>query len=81
MARCKSCGAEIVFIGTASGKQMPVNAKPIKFFADKDKGNELFVTGSGATVKGYRASDGDRTGYISHFATCPNANTHRRKKP
>ena len=31
-------------------------------------------------MKDYKDSDGDITGYISHFATCPQADRHRRPR-
>lgn len=80
MSRCKSCGAEIIWIKTFSGKSMPCDPENIPFYAGE--GKELFVTAGGAVVHGTRAyaeSELTHTGYISHFATCPNANEHRRR--
>jgi len=80
MSKCKSCGAEIRWIKTFSGKSMPVDAEPVNFYADG--GKELFVTSNGAVVHGTRTDgtqDHTHIGYISHFATCPNADTHRKR--
>jgi hypothetical protein len=80
MSKCRSCGAEILWITTFSGKKMPVDAEKIHFYAGE--GNELFVTDGGAVVHGTRAEEGQEhthIGYISHFATCPNADKHRRR--
>lgn len=76
MSRCRSCGAEIKWVRTFSGKAMPVDPEQISFEADG--GREIFVTASGAVAHGTRVPDGHRTGYISHFATCPNAAAHRK---
>lgn len=59
MAKCKSCGAEIVWITTINGKSMPCNAE-----------KTTIVTEDGKTI----------TGHISHFATCPQAATFRKKE-
>ena len=77
---CKSCGAPIRWIKTVSGKSMPVDAQEVFF---KAGGKELFVTSSGAVIHGTRDEENPgtntRIGYISHFATCPNANKHRKR--
>ncbi len=78
MTVCKSCGAEIKWILTFSGKAMPVDPEPIHFYAGE--GKEVFVTDSGAVVHGTRAEGQEHTmtGYTSHFATCPYADQHRK---
>jgi hypothetical protein len=60
IVRCSSCRAMIVWLKTAKGKNMPVDADTVKpedtiFDPDSDQ--------------------------ISHFATCPNANQHRKPGP
>lgn len=80
MAQCRSCGAEIKFIKLTTGKWNPVD--PQKRTLIEGDGNEVIVTESGEVIKGRFASldDGaNRSGYISHFATCPNANQHRKR--
>lgn len=49
MARCKSCGADIVWITTRSGKPMPCDVGLIPFWA-KVKAKEKVVTDSGDVV-------------------------------
>lgn len=81
MSKCRSCGAEIIWIKTFSGKRMPVDAEKIPFYAGE--GEELFVTAGGAVVHGTRAGAEDEhtyTGYISHFATCPDAERFRKRR-
>ncbi len=83
-ASCRSCGADIIWAVTSTGSRMPVDAQPV------DGGNVLLtergapVSGNPplATVVGKQAQpnlfgdDGPR--YVSHFSTCPNADSHRR---
>jgi len=74
---CRSCGARIRWIRTVGGKAMPCNAQPITF--TRGGGPETFVTPEGKVERGKRDPGGDLTGYISHFATCPQADRHRRR--
>ena len=81
MSKCKSCGREIIWIRTFSGKKMPCDPEKIQFHAGE--GRDLFVTSGGAVVHGTRAEAGEErchVGYISHFATCPDADKFRRRK-
>jgi hypothetical protein len=77
VARCSSCHAEIVWGRTATGhKAMPLDAEPDP--------NGLWALDGNNTV--FKATDlvvaalGDGPRYTSHFATCPNAASHRKKK-
>lgn len=78
---CRSCGAEIIWIRMASGKMMPVNARPIAYdpAALSDKDAMTLVTASGKVEKGHFNPGACRIGYTSHFATCPAAASHRKK--
>ena len=81
MTKCRSCGAEIKFIKLKSGKWNPVD--PQKRTLVEGEGNEVIITDSGEVVTGRFASldeGANRSGYISHFATCPNANQHRKER-
>ena len=81
ISKCKSCGAAIRWKKTMTGKMMPVDYEQIAFYPDSE-GKELFVTDGGSVVHGVRAPEEANIvhfGYISHFATCPNADQHRRK--
>jgi len=67
MPTCKTCGAEILWIVTPTGKAHPVDAKPEKrwvtvFSLDEDGGEEWALVDT----------------YLTHFATCPQADQHRR---
>ena len=79
--KCRACGAPIIFLKTAKGKTMPVDEGAVFFKAHPD-GKELFILGDGSTMRGNQVSDraeGDQFGYISHFATCPNADDFRKR--
>lgn len=85
MAKCKSCGAEIIWIKTANGKSMPCDAAGISYSVDLHpgaKGEEVLnlITDRGTIVRTMFDPGGDKIGYTSHFATCPNANQHRKKR-
>lgn len=56
---CKSCRARIVWMKTAAGRSIPVDA---------------------ATVNPDQETFDPLLGHISHFATCPDASQHRRRK-
>lgn len=77
MPNCSSCGAEISWVVSAtSGVAMPLDAAPC---AD---GN-IVVSGGKAHVLNrslFAAEAPETPRYKSHFATCPNAAKHRRKR-
>jgi hypothetical protein len=74
MANCRSCGAIIKFIKTKKGKWMPVD--PELLTAEDVELGDVIVTDSGEVTK-VTEKTGIALGYISHFATCPNADEHR----
>lgn len=59
ITRCRSCNARIIWLKTAAGKNMPVDADSVE-----------------PTHEEFDA----KTGHVSHFSTCPNANKHRRQR-
>lgn len=65
--KCKSCFAEIRWVKTMSGKAMPVDAKPEKRFVITGNNDE------GTPVGDVRDT------FVSHFATCPQADAFRKK--
>ena len=77
MAKCKSCGAEIVWIKMKSGKAMPCDARSIPY-REVFSGGMKLVTEGGEVVTGCFDGTSDKVAYTSHFATCPNANAHRK---
>ena len=80
MSRCRSCGAEIKFIKLKeTGKWHPVN--PVKRIIMQGDGPETIITDAGEILRGKFAAyedGGNRSGYISHFATCPDAGRFRK---
>lgn len=67
LSLCKSCHAQIYWVQTESGKNMPV--------AD---GNIIFVNEK-AHVLRKDEEPGDVKRWVSHFVTCANSKQHRRK--
>ena len=82
MSKCRSCGAEIVWISMrATGKKMPCDPGLIPFWADI-KGKDTVITLDGETVRCKLTGEPDditNVGRVPHWATCPNADLHRRR--
>ena len=70
-AKCSSCGAAVIWTVTEAGKRMPVDATPA------GKVTVLVKNPDGSDTPVSRMRDH----FVSHFATCPNAQSHRTKKP
>ena len=67
MGKCRSCGAEVVWVKTRSGRSMPLDA------VNPNAGNVRIVDNVahvGADGSGH---------YVSHFSTCPEADQWRRR--
>lgn len=80
MTKCKSCGAEIVWIKLASGKAMPCDAEPITYWPGKAV---RIITPNGLVLSADltgKAGQALGMGYLSHFATCPYADQHRKAR-
>jgi len=70
---CSSCGAPIVWGITEAGKRMPLDKTP------HEKGNVVMVDGACLVLSGEALALARKDELlISHFATCPNAQKHRR---
>jgi hypothetical protein len=74
MALCFSCGAEIVWYMTERGRKIPLDPDPTP------DGNLILVEDivRYLTAEQRKQPVTDRR-YISHFATCPSAEQHRKK--
>lgn len=78
MALCRSCRAAITWCRTEKGRKMPVDALPAP--ATVHAG---FVLRDQTSPDGPLAISATRDQlpgeelYVSHFATCPNADQHR----
>lgn len=77
---CSSCGRPILWVSTPRGKAAPLDAEP------NDSGNIVLekpadprepILGRWLKVSEPRPEGQPR--YLSHFATCPDAQSHRRK--
>ena len=81
MTTCKSCGAPIIWIQSPKGKWIPCDEGLIPYKADRS-GKDSIVTHKGEIVRCQLTFEGkaDGMGRVSHWATCPNAEQHRRKK-
>lgn len=74
LSSCDSCGAPIRWVVTEGGKNMPIDAEP------SEKGNLLLIDRYVRFVKLAEREDRDVPLYLSHFATCPFADAHRRSR-
>lgn len=75
MAKCRGCGASIVWIKTAKGKMMPCNPQMVGFITKTGASGKI-VTSDGEVLSAEVTDDlGSSTGvgYIPHWATCPAA--------
>lgn len=73
VSRCRSCGAEIRWVQTITGKNVPIDAEPV------DDGNitlERVLGQERAVVNGQPSLVGGPL-YVSHFVTCPEAEEWR----
>lgn len=69
MSTCRSCGAEIVWAKTEHGRTIPLDAKPERRF--------VLNAGEGISFDSTTIARSVPT-FGSHFATCPNADEHRK---
>lgn len=79
---CRACGAEIGFIKSVAGKTIPVNVEQI-VYKQKEGGDLKIVTPNGEVISGCIPDDPQKAtgiGYISHFATCPEADKFRKSR-
>ena len=79
-ATCKSCGAPIIWIETPKHKWIPCDEGLKEYKIDR-AGPEAIVTQKGEIVRCRFdfVSEPDGMGRLAHWATCPNADQHRRR--
>lgn len=80
MAKCKGCGADIVWIKTPGGKSMPCDSAQLTYWKNSH-GSDIIVTPNGEVFRANLTGDlaqATGIGYRSHFATCPAANKFRK---
>ena len=83
MASCRSCAEPILWVGTAGGKRMPLDADPVKpaGVLGKPEAGQLIVVDDVAIVQRAGASHVISNAiYTSHFSTCPDADAHRKPR-
>jgi hypothetical protein len=71
---CRSCGARVLWVRTATGKPMPVDPRPNPSGNIRLRGNPD-VLGQ----EDLRHLPAGSPLYLSHFVTCPQAGQHRRR--
>lgn len=74
---CISCDAPLRWVKSANGKPMPLNREPAE--KDDPRGVIAIETNLFGDTVGLVVGPTHGT-HISHFATCPNADTHRRPR-
>ncbi len=74
--KCKGCGKEIVWIETASGRQMPCDAVPVYF--REDTPGRTIVLKNGVCVRGRIDNTSSYIGFIPHWETCVRSGMFRR---
>lgn len=74
MAKCSSCGADIFWSVTSTGKKIPIDSEPRK------DGN-IFISNESAVYITANSPESEATTprYVSHFATCPQSKDWRKK--
>jgi ssDNA-binding Zn-finger/Zn-ribbon topoisomerase 1 len=73
MAKCRGCGASIVWLQTANGKMIPCDPNPIGY-REREGARGKILTRAGKIVScDFTNNPGVETGYMPHFATCPKA--------
>ena len=80
--KCRYCSAEIIFVRTLSGREMPCNSTLTEVWAH-DKGKHTAIGNDGRTFKcsltrvAFRESE---YAYVVHWSECPGAGKARGKK-
>ncbi len=74
-AKCSSCGASIIWATSTKGKPMPVDAEPVP------NGNLVIERQVGNRVRAFDPLlDAPNDRFVSHFATCPDRDFHRKPR-
>ena len=82
MAKCKKCGADIVFIKTPKGKWMPCNEGLVEYhIGNTPDFDDVVVNDKGEVIQctfDFQCRP-DGVARIPHWATCPYADDFRRR--
>lgn len=78
MAKCKKCGANIIWLKTPKGKWMCVD-EGLHPYRQNAKGKDYLVNDRGEVIRCDLDPEGIPTGMARkpHWATCPNAQDFR----
>ena len=81
MAKCKKCGANIIWLKTPKGKWMCAD-EGLKPYKETKAGKDLVVTDRGEMIRCDLEFDGPPTGMARtpHWATCPDAASFKKPK-
>lgn len=77
---CKGCGRPIIWIRSALGRSIPCDPEQ-RVYWEQPGGKQKIVTPNGMVVSATLEGTPDTAtgvGYISHWATCPEAASFRR---
>lgn len=72
--KCSKCRADVIWVRTRAGKNMPCDPTPVTYWQDS-KGKGRVITPNGETIACRFEGDMDKAtgwGYIPHWGTCPN---------
>ena len=69
---CRSCSAPLIWATSPKGRPLPLDARAVVYVIDPNE----------TKPQAEKANDESGTAayYVSHFATCPNASSHSRRK-
>lgn len=76
MSTCSSCSARVEWVTTDAGKKMPLDLEPSAAGNVVVRGDGVAATLGPIELAMLPAGTVRR---VSHFATCPNADQHRRR--
>ena len=82
MAKCKGCGAEIIWLTSSEGKYIPCNPDLVPYW-ERAKAKGKVVTPNGMVLSCDFEGDPQKAtgiGYVAHWSTCPCAERFRRKR-
>lgn len=76
-ATCRTCHAPVLWVvNERTGKRMPLDLEPETVMS----GTRFVLAGERRGVPVARVATGIEGGRRSHFATCPDADSHRRAR-
>lgn len=81
VARCRSCGAPIIWRKTANGKSMPCDAYPVRIIVNPRSKSKFLDKFGKVVAADITDAVGDHTelAYVPHWATCDKPDQFRRR--